>query len=258
MNSSFAYAVGCIWEYIHSGPIAKPFNWICCSVHYLQPLFMPAFFTIFPFLQKDLLGMQKLLNSSETSLHQLTAMLDCRGLHKVSRKENYVVLECKPLAEDWFFSYPLIPGLSRCLDWDLLWWRGRPAVPHPVFSAGCHGLLHHHLCHATCLEAFSQQVRCCMVCMGQALVEKTVASFGGWLLHSWAHKMKNWLWFPFLISMLACLLLLSLIMEQYHQNYGLIFFFCLDQNHIKDSEEKHPKYHIMRFLHWGCLAECEA
>ncbi|NWV43213.1 TTYH2 protein, partial [Grantiella picta] len=34
------------------------------------------------FLQKDLLGVQQLLNSSETSLHQLTALLDCRGLHK--------------------------------------------------------------------------------------------------------------------------------------------------------------------------------
>ncbi|NWX63662.1 TTYH2 protein, partial [Promerops cafer] len=32
--------------------------------------------------QKDLLGVQQLLNSSETSLHQLTALLDCRGLHK--------------------------------------------------------------------------------------------------------------------------------------------------------------------------------
>lgn len=31
----------------------------------------------------DLLGIQLLLNSSESSLHQLTAMLDCRGLHKV-------------------------------------------------------------------------------------------------------------------------------------------------------------------------------
>lgn len=34
-------------------------------------------------LQKDLLGIQLLLNSSESGLHQLTAMLDCRGLHKV-------------------------------------------------------------------------------------------------------------------------------------------------------------------------------
>ena len=34
-------------------------------------------------LQKDLLGIQLLLNSSESSLHQLTALLDCRGLHKV-------------------------------------------------------------------------------------------------------------------------------------------------------------------------------
>ncbi|KAM4674127.1 protein tweety homolog 2 [Amazona ochrocephala] len=37
---------------------------------------------IFPTAEKDLLGVQQLLNSSETSLHQLTAMLDCRGLHK--------------------------------------------------------------------------------------------------------------------------------------------------------------------------------
>ncbi|XP_070336133.1 protein tweety homolog 2 isoform X2 [Odocoileus virginianus] len=33
-------------------------------------------------IQKDLLGIQLLLNSSESSLHQLTALLDCRGLHK--------------------------------------------------------------------------------------------------------------------------------------------------------------------------------
>ncbi|XP_009281790.1 PREDICTED: protein tweety homolog 2 [Aptenodytes forsteri] len=38
---------------------------------------------LFPTAEKDLLGVQQLLNSSETSLHQLTAMLDCRGLHKV-------------------------------------------------------------------------------------------------------------------------------------------------------------------------------
>nr|XP_014434723.1 protein tweety homolog 2 [Pelodiscus sinensis] len=37
---------------------------------------------LFPTARKDLLGIQQLLNSSETSLHQLTAMLDCRGLHK--------------------------------------------------------------------------------------------------------------------------------------------------------------------------------
>lgn len=34
-------------------------------------------------LQEDLLSIQLLLNSSESSLHQLTALLDCRGLHKV-------------------------------------------------------------------------------------------------------------------------------------------------------------------------------
>uniref|UniRef100_A0A8B9PEQ8 Protein tweety homolog n=1 Tax=Apteryx owenii TaxID=8824 RepID=A0A8B9PEQ8_APTOW len=37
---------------------------------------------LFPTAEKDLLGVQQLLNASETSLHQLTAMLDCRGLHK--------------------------------------------------------------------------------------------------------------------------------------------------------------------------------
>ncbi|XP_041881380.1 protein tweety homolog 2 [Corvus kubaryi] len=37
---------------------------------------------LFPTAKKDLLGVQQLLNSSETSLHQLTALLDCRGLHK--------------------------------------------------------------------------------------------------------------------------------------------------------------------------------
>ncbi|XP_006635485.2 protein tweety homolog 2 [Lepisosteus oculatus] len=37
---------------------------------------------IFPTAEKDLLGIQRLLNSSESSLHQLTALLDCRGLHK--------------------------------------------------------------------------------------------------------------------------------------------------------------------------------
>nr|DBA27589.1 TPA: hypothetical protein GDO54_008063 [Pyxicephalus adspersus] len=37
---------------------------------------------IFPTAQKDLLGIQTLLNSSESNLHQITALLDCRGLHK--------------------------------------------------------------------------------------------------------------------------------------------------------------------------------
>ncbi|XP_039085732.1 protein tweety homolog 2 isoform X1 [Hyaena hyaena] len=37
---------------------------------------------LFPTAEKDLLGIQLLLNSSESGLHQLTAMLDCRGLHK--------------------------------------------------------------------------------------------------------------------------------------------------------------------------------
>lgn len=37
---------------------------------------------LFPMAEKDLLGVQQLLNTSETSLHQLMALLDCRGLHK--------------------------------------------------------------------------------------------------------------------------------------------------------------------------------
>ncbi|XP_017499493.2 protein tweety homolog 2 isoform X2 [Manis javanica] len=37
---------------------------------------------LFPTAEKDLLEIQLLLNSSESSFHQLTAMLDCRGLHK--------------------------------------------------------------------------------------------------------------------------------------------------------------------------------
>ncbi|XP_069807631.1 protein tweety homolog 2 [Dendropsophus ebraccatus] len=37
---------------------------------------------IFPTAQKDLQGIQLLLNTSESNLHQLTALLDCRGLHK--------------------------------------------------------------------------------------------------------------------------------------------------------------------------------
>ncbi|XP_072312589.1 protein tweety homolog 2 isoform X2 [Eucyclogobius newberryi] len=37
---------------------------------------------LFPTAERDLLGIQKVLNFSESSLHQLTALLDCRGLNK--------------------------------------------------------------------------------------------------------------------------------------------------------------------------------
>lgn len=40
---------------------------------------------LFSTAEEDLLAIQLLLNSSESSLHQLTAMVDCRGLHKVHR-----------------------------------------------------------------------------------------------------------------------------------------------------------------------------
>ncbi|KAK6312428.1 hypothetical protein J4Q44_G00180920 [Coregonus suidteri] len=37
---------------------------------------------VFPTAERDLLGIQRLLNSTEFNMHQLTALLDCRGLHK--------------------------------------------------------------------------------------------------------------------------------------------------------------------------------
>ncbi|XP_057215031.1 protein tweety homolog 2 isoform X3 [Triplophysa rosa] len=37
---------------------------------------------LFPTAERDLLNIQHLLNNSEASLHQLTALLDCRGLNK--------------------------------------------------------------------------------------------------------------------------------------------------------------------------------
>ncbi|KAM6957520.1 protein tweety homolog 2-like [Aplochiton taeniatus] len=37
---------------------------------------------VFPTAERDLLGIQRLLNATEFNLHQLTALLDCRGLHK--------------------------------------------------------------------------------------------------------------------------------------------------------------------------------
>ncbi|KAL6476946.1 hypothetical protein MHYP_G00154450 [Metynnis hypsauchen] len=38
--------------------------------------------SVFPTAERDLLGIQRLLNSTEFNLHQLTALLDCRSLHK--------------------------------------------------------------------------------------------------------------------------------------------------------------------------------
>ncbi|KAG7259277.1 hypothetical protein CRUP_023980 [Coryphaenoides rupestris] len=37
---------------------------------------------LFPTAERDLLGIQRILNSTEANLHQLTAFLDCHGLHK--------------------------------------------------------------------------------------------------------------------------------------------------------------------------------
>lgn len=47
--------------------------------------FLPLLYLV---IQRDLLGIQRLLNSTEFSLHQLTALLDCRGLHKVRSDSN--------------------------------------------------------------------------------------------------------------------------------------------------------------------------
>lgn len=33
--------------------------------------------------QSDLLGLKLMLNNSEAQLHQITALLDCRGINKV-------------------------------------------------------------------------------------------------------------------------------------------------------------------------------
>lgn len=37
---------------------------------------------VFPTAERDLLGIQRQLNATEFNIHQLTALLDCRGLHK--------------------------------------------------------------------------------------------------------------------------------------------------------------------------------
>lgn len=39
--------------------------------------------------QRDLLGIQRLLNSTEFNVHQLTALLDCRGLHKARPQSEH-------------------------------------------------------------------------------------------------------------------------------------------------------------------------
>lgn len=40
-------------------------------------------FLLYLVIQRDLLGIQRLLNSTEFSVNRLTALLDCHGLHKV-------------------------------------------------------------------------------------------------------------------------------------------------------------------------------
>lgn len=70
--------------------------------------------------QRDLLGIQRLLNSTEFNVHQLTALLDCRGLHKVGRNPSEVL----------FFNRAVLPhggiklstsSVSLCAAHRLTW-----------------------------------------------------------------------------------------------------------------------------------------
>lgn len=94
------------------------------------------------FPQKDLLGVQQLLNSSETGLHQLTALLDCRGLHKVRGgslgASSGVPLQCHQRCP----RCPVPPGLPGRPHRDLLRWLGGAALPGALLSAGGRRLLH--------------------------------------------------------------------------------------------------------------------
>lgn len=59
-------------------------QWLLLMGYYTTPVMCVSFFPLlYLVIQRDLLGIQRLLNSTEFSLHQLTALLDCRGLHKV-------------------------------------------------------------------------------------------------------------------------------------------------------------------------------
>lgn len=70
--------------------------------------------------QRDLLGIQHVLNSSEASLHQLTALLDCRGLNKVGSEEDRVSLTHKhtlffPCGLTSAYQFVVCAGNMACL-----------------------------------------------------------------------------------------------------------------------------------------------
>ncbi|KAK7918695.1 hypothetical protein WMY93_009979 [Mugilogobius chulae] len=75
---------------------------------------------LFPTAERDLLGIQKVLNSSESSLHQLTALLDCRGLNKDYVDAMFGVcyddIKCVSVLVHPLSSL-LSPGLRRCHDY---------------------------------------------------------------------------------------------------------------------------------------------
>uniref|UniRef100_A0A673FQQ9 Protein tweety homolog n=1 Tax=Sinocyclocheilus rhinocerous TaxID=307959 RepID=A0A673FQQ9_9TELE len=72
--------------------LAKQFRWMLASLTiFLRSLttmqiqvqgLLQFTVAVYPTAEKDLLGIQRILNSSEFNLHQLTALLDCRSLHK--------------------------------------------------------------------------------------------------------------------------------------------------------------------------------
>lgn len=124
--------------------------------------------------QRDLLNIQHLLNNSEASLHQLTALLDCRGLNKVLishiihiqpvSKWSCELNEISLISSKSLMEYRALKcvcvfaGLSGCSDGSVLWWCGGFTVSVSVLSAGCHGVLHHAVCYPESMEADRQQV----------------------------------------------------------------------------------------------------
>lgn len=101
--------------------------------HFTQSVHFPSF-------QKDLIGIQRLLNSSEFNLHQLTALLDCRSLHKVSSCSVAQSDASRLVRQTLFRSFRII--------WRLSWvfvmtaWRGSCICAcslcwEPVPSAPC-------------------------------------------------------------------------------------------------------------------------
>lgn len=122
--------------------------------------------------QRDLLSVQHLLNNSEASLHQLTALLDCRGLNKVPSTHTcptcFWLIWCSEISEilaiskmhlNLLWGVCVFAGLPGCFDRCVLWWRGGVAVSLSVLSAGGLCLLCHAVCHPESMATDCQQVQ---------------------------------------------------------------------------------------------------